>query len=448
MPPVNGGQAGHGSHQEINFFWTSSMNLKPVLHLSSRKLAIAVPILIAFGCVDLTPPWDKNRGRDGGNEVALPFGGTSGTPDNTGSAGAPGGTGGSSDTKGSGGSDSVDAAVAPENDALDAPVEPGDTRSPDTRGYDTGSGGAGGISGDAARDLSTGGTGAGGSGASGGNSQGGRTTGGTGGGAGSGGRSTTGGSATGGSSTGGRGGVDAGAADAASRCLGYLGSPSDGGISNGLLAYYSCDQSSGATLLDQSGKKRDATLSSGGTGGASGATSFVTGKFGNAVSLAAAQDGYASLPANLLNGACEATISTWVYLNSSPTWQRVWDFGRDTTSYMFLTTSDLGQKLKFAISNTGNQNESTVVSDALPLNTWKHVAVILDANGATLFVDGVQTANNPAALLRPADLGDNLNNYIGRSQFPDPYLDGKIDEFRVYNRALSSQEIQALFAGP
>jgi hypothetical protein len=236
-------------------------------------------------------------------------------------------------------------------------------------------------------------------------------------------------------------------ADAPSHCTGYVGPSVDGGLSGALAAHYSCDQSSGPALIDQSGDQ-DATLSSGGTGGASGAYSFSAGKFGSAVSFTAANKGYASLPADLLSGACEVTIATWVYLNSNPNWQRVWDFGRDTTAYMFLSSNNGGQRLKFSITVDGRLNESSVTADGLPLSTWKHVALVLDASGATLFVDGQQKANNPAIILRPADLGDNLNNYIGRSQFSsDPYLDGKIDEFRVYNRALSAQEIQALFTG-
>jgi hypothetical protein len=42
-------------------------------------------------------------------------------------------------------------------------------------------------------------------------------------------------------------------------------------------------------------------------------------------------------------------------------------------------------------------------------------------------------------------LGDTSNNFIGRSPFTtDPYLDGQIDEFRIYNRVLSPAEIGAL----
>jgi hypothetical protein len=45
-------------------------------------------------------------------------------------------------------------------------------------------------------------------------------------------------------------------------------------------------------------------------------------------------------------------------------------------------------------------------------------------------------------------LGSTANNYIGRSQFSiDPYLEGSVDEFRIYNRALSPDEIQALANG-
>jgi hypothetical protein len=49
--------------------------------------------------------------------------------------------------------------------------------------------------------------------------------------------------------------------------------------------------------------------------------------------------------------------------------------------------------------------------------------------------------------LKPADLGDMPNDWIGHSEFSyDPYFDGTIDEFRVYNRGLTSSEIAALFA--
>ena len=48
----------------------------------------------------------------------------------------------------------------------------------------------------------------------------------------------------------------------------------------------------------------------------------------------------------------------------------------------------------------------------------------------------------------PAALGDTTNDWIGRSQYPaDPYLDGEIDDFNIYNSALSASQIATLASG-
>ena len=50
--------------------------------------------------------------------------------------------------------------------------------------------------------------------------------------------------------------------------------------------------------------------------------------------------------------------------------------------------------------------------------------------------------------LNPADLGDTNQNWIGRSQYPaDPYLAATVDDFQIYDRALSAAEIAALASG-
>ena len=46
--------------------------------------------------------------------------------------------------------------------------------------------------------------------------------------------------------------------------------------------------------------------------------------------------------------------------------------------------------------------------------------------------------------IKPSDFKPN-KNYIGKSQFADPLFNGLIDEFRVYNRALSADEIKAVY---
>ncbi|MNC65700.1 hypothetical protein D3C75_1160160 [compost metagenome] len=49
--------------------------------------------------------------------------------------------------------------------------------------------------------------------------------------------------------------------------------------------------------------------------------------------------------------------------------------------------------------------------------------------------------------LKPSSLGNTTQNYIGKSQYGDPNLDGAVDDFIIYSRALSASEITSLFNG-
>jgi hypothetical protein len=238
--------------------------------------------------------------------------------------------------------------------------------------------------------------------------------------------------------------------DSGSICTGHVapGAGIDAGLSQALVLYYSCDQAAGSTLPDLSGNGNDASLvtGSGGTGG----YSFATGKVGNALILTAANEGYAALPPGILADACDATIAAWVRIRTQAVYQRVWDFGWDSTVYMYLTTADAIRMPRFGISIAGNGSREFGIDgqSALPVDEWHHLAVVLGPSDVVLYVDGQPAGSNASIPLRPADLGRTPNNYIGRSQFSvDAYMDGDIDEFRVYDRALSPREIQTLASG-
>jgi hypothetical protein len=61
-----------------------------------------------------------------------------------------------------------------------------------------------------------------------------------------------------------------------------------------------------------------------------------------------------------------------------------------------------------------------------------------------MYVDGVEATRNTNMTLKPSSLGLTDRNYIGKSQFDDPYLNGAVDELIIYNRALTAQEIRGL----
>ena len=74
-----------------------------------------------------------------------------------------------------------------------------------------------------------------------------------------------------------------------------------------------------------------------------------------------------------------------------------------------------------------------------------HVAVTIDQNKAELYVNGAAAAVSEQIHTYLWELGNTAQNYLGRSQYSaDPYLHGRLADFRLYNRALSAEEIKTL----
>ena len=198
-------------------------------------------------------------------------------------------------------------------------------------------------------------------------------------------------------------------------------------------------------VIDTGGHAESATIVDIPAGGASGPR--VAGKLGNAVKLNGA-DEYVALPAGIVSALTDYTISAWVNPASDDTWARIFDFGTGTAVNMFLTVNGGGSGLRFAITGGGNGVEQQLTGGGqLPLNTWSHVAVTLSGTTGTLYLDGVAVATNPTMTLTPSALGNTNQNWIGRSQYPDPYLNATVDDFNIYNRALSAADVAALAGG-
>ena len=215
-------------------------------------------------------------------------------------------------------------------------------------------------------------------------------------------------------------------------------------ILNQLVTYYRFNEIGGTTATNSSGLNPSATLMNGAT--------FAAGKFGNAVSLSGSSQ-YVALPNGLITGLGDFTIATWVNLNSVTAWTRIFDFGADTDRYMFLTPS-AGSTIRFAISKFSGNGEQQINGTAALGTGWHHVAVTLQGAEGTgvgiLYVDGQPVGANVSMSYTPDMIGSLINatnNFIGRSAFAgDPYLNGKVDDFRIYNGALSAAQIAAVYA--
>ena len=204
-----------------------------------------------------------------------------------------------------------------------------------------------------------------------------------------------------------------------------------------LVHRYSFNETGGASAADSvGGPVWNGSLPSGGT------------LSGGQLTLASASSQYASLPTGIVGTLSNFTIIMWVRLNSTANWSRIFDFGNGTTTNMFLTPQNGGSgTLRFAITTNGGGAEQQInCSSTLSTGAWHQVAVTLSGTTGILYLNGVSVGTNSGMTIKPSSLGDTVNNYLGKSQYPDPYLDGSLDEFRIYNAALSAAEIAATAA--
>ncbi len=148
---------------------------------------------------------------------------------------------------------------------------------------------------------------------------------------------------------------------------------------------------------------------------------------------------YVRLPPGVGYGQTFVAVVNW---RGGAEWQRIFDFGVNTSATVLLTPASSNNVLRCDI-NPGGNLQTVQWTKPLPSNVWTHVAVTLDGTRGILYVNGLPVATNTAMNLLPVNVAPQTNA-LGRSKFTtDPYFNGQYASFRVYGRALSPQEIIA-----
>ena len=212
------------------------------------------------------------------------------------------------------------------------------------------------------------------------------------------------------------------------------------------VAHYTFDAASpSGTVVDTSGNGLDATLVNPGT------ATVVAGAGGsNALQLPGGASGsttaaYVSLPRGVLAGATDLTVSARVRWGGGAAWQRFFDLGTNSTSYLFSTPSN-GDALRSAVTTSGGGGEaSNTGSAALPTGSWHTVTVVLDttADRLTTYLDGAAVDTAPTTLTAGQLLSGSATSSgaLGKSFYADPYFGGAYDDVAIYRAALTPQQV-------
>ncbi|MEV5437612.1 family 43 glycosylhydrolase [Streptomyces sp. NPDC052682] len=210
-----------------------------------------------------------------------------------------------------------------------------------------------------------------------------------------------------------------------------------------LLLHYGFDETGGTIARDTSGHGYHGTYAR--------TPAFGTGVEGGSFKMSGGSDSpYVKIPNGVLKGADSVTVSTYAKWKGGASFQWLFGLGPDSDKYLFATPSNGGSSLYSAITKASWSAESKLTAGSqLTPGEWRHVTVTLDGTTGrmVLYVDGVEAARTTTSI-KPSELYDahkDYSGYIGRSLYAaDPYFGGEVDDFRIYDRALTAAEVMEI----
>jgi len=151
---------------------------------------------------------------------------------------------------------------------------------------------------------------------------------------------------------------------------------------------------------------------------------------------------------NVWDGTTSLSVSLWVNLNSTGTFQYLIDSNT-------LGNADIGfgiqlqsnGKFAYCVKDDTNLAISYYVNDiGFTYNNWHHIVLVYDRANSNYYYynNGTQYSITPTVSSHSHTAFADL--YIGRpSQSNNYYADGKIDEVAIFNTALSAEKIQQIY---
>ncbi len=213
---------------------------------------------------------------------------------------------------------------------------------------------------------------------------------------------------------------------------------------SGLVAYWSFDETQGTIIHQVNTESGFVNATDQGTWYGNTTLNYSAGKIGNAGNFDGVDDkvttgvtGFSSLP------RMDSTISFWMKANHQN--KNVWNegtlFGTDGTYAVQASIHDNGD---FNIYRWNGATQATVnIPDFL--QKWKKVDVVYTISDyrSLIYIDGILVSNTTGSLPAYSDIS---NFFIGEMHDgTNRYFDGLIDEFSIYTRALSADEIAVLY---
>jgi hypothetical protein len=224
--------------------------------------------------------------------------------------------------------------------------------------------------------------------------------------------------------------------------LGMTVSVADADVTTGLVSHWKLDETSGTTARDSAGNN-DGTLI--------GDATWMEGWIGGAVEFDGEGDYVDCGNSDTFDIRDAVTLSAWVKPDPDflyPDWSGIIHKGSvvdyDTFAFYYKgPTKELG----FKTGDTAPDTWYPIPAAGLFDRTWHHVAAVYDGTTKSIYLDGeVVGATGSTGRIRTSNGRCLLG--AGRDYNPPThYFVGKLDDARIYRRALTREEIQQVMTG-
>jgi len=220
-----------------------------------------------------------------------------------------------------------------------------------------------------------------------------------------------------------------------------LAAPNTSALASGLAGYWPLDGDTTSwttgTTYDLSGNSKNGSMVSLST-----STTPVSGMIGQAFNFGVSQGIRSSLPTTATDNV---TMSVWVYFTNASSDQMIAYLGNASTNGwgLILSNGACGAGTKVTALLGGTNCDALSSTYSLSKNTWTHLVLVRRSGTWYLYVDGTlqKTGGSTTPSTPTIAMGIHSDNTTASAT-----SFGKIDDVRVYSRALSATEIALLFA--
>jgi type II secretory pathway pseudopilin PulG len=209
-----------------------------------------------------------------------------------------------------------------------------------------------------------------------------------------------------------------------------------------LVGWWKLDETSGTTASDSSGNGNHGTLINMGW-----PSVWVTGKDGGALDFDGRNDCVQVPDSPSFDIEDQITVVAWINPEDTWSWRTIvsklahthYHYRLDL--YWFLYSRKIGISLAGPCDSWDMWRPDVYI----PTDVWTHVAFTYNGYEMVMYKNGIEAADrNGSGTLELADSSSDEPFYIGKNSEWGEYFYGKIDDVRIYRRALSADEIIAL----